>query len=84
MTTGQNDNRYWSRRLVLVAAVGVARKASAQTSPKVSRAEAAYQDKPNGGMTCEACTFFRKPKSCQVVDGDISPDGWCKLFDMPD
>jgi hypothetical protein len=26
------------------------------------------------------CTFFEAPKSCKVVEGDISRDGWCKVF----
>ncbi len=83
-----------TRRRLLVAAAGlapgtiaysiVARGAIADTPPKVSREEAKYQDTPRGGMSCEACTFFRKPRACQVVTGDISPDGWCSLFDMPD
>jgi hypothetical protein len=73
-----------SRRLVVTAAVCVAQRAAAQTQPKVSRAVAKYQDSPRGGLSCEACTFFRRPASCQVVLGDVSPHGWCEFFDMPD
>lgn len=37
-----------------------------------------YQDKPGpGGKKCAACRFFRKPHSCSIVTGTISPDGWC-------
>jgi hypothetical protein len=50
----------------------------------MSQAEAQYQDRPNNGFSCAACTLFRKPRSCVVVQGDISPQGWCKLFDLPD
>jgi hypothetical protein len=73
------------RRILLAATLGLAHQATAQTPPrKISQAQAAYQDKPQGGLTCEACTFFRKPHACQVVEGQVSPDGWCRLFDMPD
>jgi hypothetical protein len=72
-----------SRRFVLVAAVGLAHQAAAQPA-KVSHETAKYQDTPNGGMSCEACSFFRRPASCQVVVGTVSPNGWCQLFDMPD
>jgi hypothetical protein len=72
------------RRWVLLAAVCVTQRAVAQAPPQVSRETAKYQDSPRGGQTCEACTFFRRPRACQVVEGDISPDGWCQLFDMPD
>jgi hypothetical protein len=73
-----------SRRFLLAAAVCVAHRAAAQTPAKVSRETAKYQDMPNGGMSCEACSFFRRPASCQVVVGDVNPHGWCQLFDMPD
>jgi hypothetical protein len=35
-------------------------------------------------LSCAVCTFFVKPRGCKVVAGDISPDGWCRFFDMPD
>ncbi len=69
-----------SRRIVL-AAVALA---AAETPVKMSRVEARYQDMPRGGLSCAGCTFFRRPRSCQVVQGDISPNGWCRLFDLPD
>jgi len=51
---------------------------------KMSQTDAAYQDRPKNGLTCAACTLFRPPRSCEVVQGDISPNGWCKFFDLPD
>jgi hypothetical protein len=51
---------------------------------KMSQAEAEYQDRPKNGLACAACTLFRPPRFCQVVAGDISPNGWCKFFDLPD
>jgi hypothetical protein len=69
---------------MLMAAMCAAHQAVAQTPPKLSRIAAKYQDRPRGGLSCAACTFFRRPDQCQVVDGAISPNGWCALFDMPD
>ena len=51
---------------------------------KMSQADAEYQDRPKNGLTCAACSLFRNPRSCEIVEGDISPDGWCKFFDLPD
>jgi len=51
---------------------------------KMSQAEAQYQDRPRSGLACAACSLFRPPRSCQVVAGEISPNGWCKFFDLPD
>jgi hypothetical protein len=78
----------WLRRNVLRAALGTAAASLAMSrvwaQQKLSRAEAAYQDQPKSGLTCAACTFFRPPRSCQIVQGAISPNGWCKFFDLPD
>ena len=63
------------------AILGISRTMAQQ---KMSQAEAEYQDRPKGGLACAACTLFRPPRSCQVVAGDISPNGWCKFFDLPD
>jgi hypothetical protein len=63
--------------------VAAARGAIAQP-PKTSQAEARYQATPRGGLSCVGCTFFRRPRFCQVVEGEVSPSGWCRLFDLPD
>ena len=62
--------------------VGKAKSAVAQQ--KMSQADSEYQDRPKNGLTCAACSLFRKPRSCEIVEGDISPNGWCKFFDLPD
>ena len=77
-----------TRRELIAAALGLgaALPARAEEAPvKVSQlAAAAYQRTPKGMFNCAACTFFIRPRSCKVVSGDISPTGWCKLFDLPD
>jgi len=56
-----------------------------QANPnKISQAAAQYQPTPKGMFSCAVCTFFIKPRSCKVVDGEVNPAGWCKLFDMVD
>jgi hypothetical protein len=30
------------------------------------------------------CALFDKPKSCKVVEGEVSEDGWCKAFALAD
>jgi hypothetical protein len=75
-----------TRRGLMAAALGLAAAAARADEPpvKVSQAEAQYQNQPKGMFSCATCTFFVKPRSCKVVVGDISPNGWCKLFDLPD
>jgi hypothetical protein len=82
-----------TRRSMLVAGLGLATASAsspgrADDQPpnpnKIPQADAQYQPTPKGMFSCAVCTFFIKPRSCKVVAGDISPSGWCKLFDLPD
>lgn len=57
---------------------GLSRTAEAQG--KTNQKTAKYQDHPNKGQSCAQCNFFRPPKSCQLVEGDISPNGWCSFW----
>ena len=60
----------------LVGAVNEARAAKMpQNSPAV-----AYQPTPKGTQQCDGCLLFQPPDGCQMVDGKISPTGWCKLW----
>lgn len=54
--------------------------AIAESTRKVSKAQAKYQDKPKGKQQCAVCNNFVAPGSCNLVEGKISPNGWCTLF----
>jgi len=79
-----------SRRKVLLSLTGAAALAgggllfgggdAAQAQTKVSKEQAQYQDSPKDGHQCDGCSFFEKPNACKVVEGDISPEGWCALW----
>ncbi len=79
-----------SRRKVMGAVVkGVAaglslRISRAQASDKMTRQQAQYQDTPKDIYSCEVCSLFEPPKSCKVVEGEVSKDGWCRAFAMAD
>jgi len=53
-------------------------------SDKMTKARAEYQGTPNGIYSCATCTLFIAPNACKVVEGEISPDGWCKAYAMAD
>jgi hypothetical protein len=78
--------RTGTRRSLLGGAIGLALGAGAraQTRVPVSQQAAQYQPRPKNGMSCSVCTFFRPPAACKVVAGTISPQGWCRFFDLPD
>ena len=79
-----------SRRKVVGAVVkGVSagllfRISRAHAAEKMTRQQAQYQDTPKGIYSCELCSLFEAPKSCKVVEGEVSKDGWCKAFAMAD
>lgn len=48
---------------------------------KASQASVQYQPQPKGEQKCGLCQhFIAGSNSCMLVDGSISPEGWCKLF----
>jgi len=63
---------------VLGTTVSANRAAAAQA--KVPQKVVAYQDTPKGDLRCDNCAQFEAPSSCKVVDGTISPSGWCKVY----
>ncbi len=49
--------------------------------PKLDRALVKYQNVPGpDGHYCGVCTNFIAPSSCRVVDGEISPGGYCLSY----
>lgn len=52
----------------------------AAAGPTVAPDAAGYQTQPNGDQRCAQCVHFQPPASCELVQGTIVPNGWCKLF----
>lgn len=52
----------------------------ATAQAKVPQNTVSYQDKPKGPQRCDGCNNFQPPNACKMVDGVISPQGWCTLF----
>lgn len=79
-----------SRRLLLqktMASLGAAAMIATQTKSasaaiKISKAAVAYQDHPQGDKRCGKCLQFQAPDTCKMVDGPVSPQGFCRIF-MP-
>jgi hypothetical protein len=65
---------------ISVVAAVLAKSNLANAQSKTDKKTAKYQDHPNNGKSCSQCNYFRPPKSCQLVAGDISPNGWCSFF----
>jgi hypothetical protein len=64
----------------LAAAIvgGAAVAARAQSKAKQSLVQ--YQEHPKGGQQCDNCLLWEPPDACKVVEGKISPKGWCAVY----
>ena len=63
-----------------VCTAGLAGFRSTVAQGRVPKAPAQYQDHPKGDQHCSRCINFVAPSSCRIVEGEISPDGWCQFF----
>jgi hypothetical protein len=72
--------------IVLPALAGLLIAGTTTARAKGSQAQFKYQSTPKNGQKCSQCTFYipnSNPKSngtCKIVDGAISPNGWCTAF----
>lgn len=84
----EERDRAVSRRVLLhdaTRALGAAVLIAAQAQPasavmKISKAAVAYQDHPEGDKRCGKCLQFQAPNNCKLVDGPVSPQGFCRIF----
>ena len=51
-----------------------------EAAAKMSQKSVDYQDTPKNDQECSNCSLFQEPNSCTIVDGEISPKGWCKFW----
>ena len=67
-----------------VAAPWALRSSCAQA--KANKKTMQYQDQPKNGQQCDTCLQFIAPQksggmgACKVVEGEISPKGWCAAY----
>ncbi|HSG22569.1 MAG TPA: hypothetical protein VLA64_06365 [Azonexus sp.] len=76
-----------SRRTVLRAAMAAGCSLwmpiamGAGEAKKATQASVQYQAKPNGAQKCATClNFIAGSNTCKVVEGQVSPEGWCKIW----
>lgn len=48
---------------------------------KVSQSSVQYQPQPRGEQKCANCMhFIADSNTCKLVEGTISPEGWCVIW----
>jgi len=87
MPTSGSSRRAFITTVAAAAATAAGRGATAkaedykpQAQKMLSQAAARYQDHPQGNQSCGSCPYFASPNSCVLVEGDISPAGWCPIY----
>ena len=55
----------------------VVRSNDALAQAKATKEAMKYQDKPSGDKQCSNCLQFVAPNGCKVVEGTVSPSGYC-------
>ena len=83
-----DDHRNATRRSVLRGAALLAGAALAGSlasskealAQKASQQAMQYQDKPSGDKRCSNCVNFIPSASCSIVEGSISPNGYCMAW----
>ena len=76
------------RRLIALSALAAGsaqaqqkRPAGAKSSIKASKKVAGYIDKPDmSAQNCAQCHFYLDPFDCMIVQGPVSPWGYCNYF----
>lgn len=79
-----------SRRALLKSGAlllgGICAAGSALAQAKATKQAMQYQDQPKNGQDCDQCVHFvpganaDAQGTCKVVEGPISPKGWCVAF----
>ena len=79
------SSRCITRRRVIALSVLAAGSAQAQQKKpaivKASKKVAGYIDKPDmSAQNCAQCHFYLDPFDCMIVQGPVSPWGYCNYF----
>ncbi|HLH98660.1 MAG TPA: high potential iron sulfur protein [Xanthobacteraceae bacterium] len=87
MPTSDRSRRAFIKTVAAAAATAAGRGVTAraedykpQAQKKLTQAAARYQDHPQGAESCGSCPYFLSPNSCVLVEGEISPAGWCPIY----
>lgn len=74
---------YTTRRLFFkyMAVLGLAAWGTTPLHAKAAKDKLKYQDTPKNGEKCIDCVhFLPDTNECKVIEGSISPDGWCMIY----
>ena len=59
------------------AALGCPGRQGLAQMKKYSKEQVGYRDEPYLGRTCAKCVLYVGHGECAIVEGKVSPNGWC-------
>jgi len=74
---------FWQRSLLggVLIFVGLNGGPGRAQSDKMSKKQAGYVVRDKGAtQICAQCIYFISPSDCVLVQGPISPQGWCTYY----
>lgn len=80
---GKIEENSWTRRDFFknVAFLGLVSFSTTKLYAKGSKKQFKYQETPKNGEACKDCMhFLPKTNECNIIEGSISPEGWCTLY----
>ncbi len=84
MTIKLDLNSKATRRAILRGAAGVVSFLGIGTgvayAAKASPGSVGYRASPKGDQNCANCKLFISPNACKSVAGEISANGWCRIW----
>lgn len=84
--SGMTRRTFVTNAIVLPALAGLILAETTTAQAKGSQAQFKYQGTPKNGQKCSTCTQYvpgsspSKNGTCKIVDGSISPNGWCIAY----
>ena len=76
--------QFWGQILIATVLAGFGLKggpARAQQSFKMNKKQAGYVTRAKGTtQICAQCLYFVAPNDCVIVQGPVSPNGWCTYY----
>ena len=53
---------------------------AARAQGKATKKQAGYIPRGKAGQSCATCGYFNQPTNCVLVQGPVSPSGWCSYY----
>jgi hypothetical protein len=77
---GVQSRRQLMRKAACAFGGIVAAMAASPAQAKMSQKVAEYQATSKNGENCANCALYRAPSSCTLIDGAVTPTGWCRFY----